>query len=137
MAGKSTYLEAQLLTHVFRTASFTKPAAIYVGLFTAAPTDAGGGTECIGGSYARVLNGPSNAAWAAPTGANPSSMSNATIVAFPVPTGDWGRATHFGVFDAISGGNLLNWGVLTYPKNINNGDPAPTFPIGQLTLTED
>ena len=40
-------------TSVFRTSSF-RLAAIYLALFTAMPSDSGGGTEVSGGSYARV-----------------------------------------------------------------------------------
>ena len=43
--------------------------------------------------------------------------------------------THFGVHDAVSGGNLLIWGALTVSKTINNGDAAPTFPAGSLAFT--
>src|SRR2546430_1282707 len=39
------------------------PPAIYIGLFTAAPTDAGGGTEATGGSYARVQMTQADATW--------------------------------------------------------------------------
>ena len=44
MAGASDYLEAALLNHVFRASALSSPAAVYVGLYTVAPTDAGGGT---------------------------------------------------------------------------------------------
>ena len=136
MPGKSAYLEGQYLTHELRTGSFTKPAGIYVALLTAAPSDAGGGTECAGGNYARVQNGPSDAAWSAPAG-TPRACSNDVPVAFPVPSANWGQATHFGLYDAAVAGNLLRWGALAAPKNINNGDPAPTFPVGTLVLSED
>jgi hypothetical protein len=36
------------------TAAPSPPSAIWIGLFTAAPTDAGGGTEVSGGNYERV-----------------------------------------------------------------------------------
>ena len=54
MAGSfSDYLENALLDHVLGTTSYSQPT-IYVALYTTAPTDAGGGTEVSGGSYARV-----------------------------------------------------------------------------------
>lgn len=134
--GKSAYLEGQYLTHECRTGSFSKPAGIYVALLTAAPTDAGGGTEVTGGGYARVQNGPSDAAWSAPSG-SPRQISNAVAVTFPVPSASWGQATHFATYDAATGGNLLRWDALASPKNINNGDPAPTFPIASLVFSED
>ena len=134
MAAKSDYLEVQLVGHLFRTLTFSKPAAIYVALFTAAPSDAGGGTEVTGGSYARVAHGPSDATWAATSGTN-GVTSNATAITFPAPTANWGVVTHFAIFDASTAGNLLFHGVLTASKTINNGDPAPNFPIGSLVVT--
>ena len=53
MAGFSDYLEDKVLDHVFGGTSYTAPGTLYVALFTAAPSDSGGGTECSGGSYAR------------------------------------------------------------------------------------
>jgi hypothetical protein len=52
MAGKTAYLERKLIDHSTGKTSYTMPT-VYVGLFTAAPSDAGGGTEVTGGSYAR------------------------------------------------------------------------------------
>jgi hypothetical protein len=53
MAGKSDYLENKILDHVLRNTAYTSPTTVYVGLYTAAPTDAGGGTEVSGNGYAR------------------------------------------------------------------------------------
>lgn len=136
MAGKTNYLEAQILNLVLRTQVAWKPPAIYVALYTAAPTDAGGGTEVSGGSYARVPVTQADGSWAAPSG-TPRATSNAAAITFPAPTGNWGVVTHFGIFDDPSAGNLLYWAALTYPKTINNGDAAPAFNIGTLTVQED
>lgn len=43
MAGFSTYLQQEILDHVVGKTAYTMPA-VWVGLYTAAPTDAGGGT---------------------------------------------------------------------------------------------
>lgn len=136
MAGKSNYLEGQYLTHELRTSSFTKPTGIWVALFTAAPSDAGGGTEVTGGSYGRVQCGPSDATWTEPAG-TPRSSSNVGSVTFPTPTASWGHVTHFGLFDAETNGNLLRWAALTAAKDINDGDPAPYFPASSLVVSED
>lgn len=111
-----------------------KPA-LYVALYTAAPSDSGGGTEVSGGSYARVLCGPSDATWAATSGTN-GQTSNVADVTFPGPTANWGVVTHFGIFDAATLGNLLYQGALTTAKTINNLDPAPKFTAGSLVVTE-
>ena len=132
---KSNYLENELINHVFRTATFSKPSALYVALYTVTPSDAGGGTECSGGGYARVSVPPLNANWDATSGSN-GKTANTAAVTFPTPSGSWGSIVAFAILDASSSGNFLYWGPLTNPKSVNNGDPAPKFNIGQLTVTE-
>jgi hypothetical protein len=137
--GFSTYLEAEILKHLLRTGSWTKPAAIWVGLFTAAPTDAGGGTEVTGGSYARVQRNALDANWGAPAkdgGGLFSTSSNSAAITFPAPTANWGTVTHFALFDASTGGNMLLWQSLSVSKTVNNGDSAPSFAIGQLVVSQ-
>jgi len=133
--AKSDYLEGEIIRHIFRTGSYTKPTGIYIALFTAAPSDSGGGTEVAGGSYARVGVGPSDATWSAPSGGD-GQTSNVGVITFPAPTANWGLVTHFAIYDAVSAGNILYHGALTQSKTINNGDAAPNFPAGTLTVTE-
>ena len=141
-AQASDYLENILIDHLFRTRTFAKPAALYVALFTAAPTDAGGGTEVTGGAYARVNLAPLDTNWKATQGGvsgNSSGTggmtSNAVAITFPAPTANWGTVTHFGIFDAASGGNLIIWDALTASRTILNGDPAPAFAVDALQIT--
>lgn len=144
MSAMSDYLENKLVDHIFRGVSFTAPSQLHVALFTAAPSDSGGGTEVSGGSYARAALSPSTANWASTGGAttttNPSAgtggaTSNNSAITFPAPTANWGTVTHFGIFDASSGGNLLIHGALTASKTVNNGDAAPSFAISALVVT--
>lgn len=136
MGAKTNYLEDEVIKHIFRTGSFTKPTGLHVALFTAAPGEAGGGTEVTGGSYARVNLAPGDANWAATSGGN-GTTSNAAAITFPAPTANWGTVTHWGVFDASTGGNLLIYAALTVSKTINNGDAAPSFGVGALTYQDD
>jgi hypothetical protein len=136
------YLENKLADHLFRTATFAKPSVLAVALYTAAPGETGGGTEVSGGGYARVANNPQDSNWngthGTTSGASSGSggvVSNAGTLTFPTPTASWGTVTHFGLFDATTGGNLLVYGALTASKTINNGDPAPTFQPAALTFT--
>lgn len=131
--GKSNYLEDKILDHMLGGGDYARPATVYVALYTSAPTDAGGGTEVSGGSYARaaVTNNATNFPAAAS-----GLKTNGTAITFATASGAWGTATHFGVFDALSGGNLLFWGSLTAPRTITNGDTF-SFGIGQLSFTED
>lgn len=138
----TNYLENKIADHLFRATSYSKPAALYIGLFTAAPSDTGGGTEVTGGSYARVVRSPSDTNWTATQGGTTGASSgtggqvtNASIVTFPAPTATWGTVTHFGIFDASTSGNLLFYGALTSSRLISNGDGAPSFAAGTLTVT--
>ena len=128
--SKSDYLENKLLDHQLGKTAYTMPS-VWVGLFTAAPTDAGGGTEVTGGSYARKST--AGADWSV---AAAGSSNNANPITFVTATGSWGTVTHFGLFDAASAGNLLRWAALGTSKTIGNGDTA-SFASGQLVVTED
>jgi hypothetical protein len=129
-------------------AAGTGPATLYVGLFTAAPNHAGGGTEVSGGSYARQPITSALTAWAGTQGATTTAASsganggtglttsnNAAVVFSPAPTGNWGSILAFGLFDALSTGNLLLWAAVSPAQTVNNGDPAPQFNISALTAT--
>jgi len=126
MAAMSDFLENALINATLRNTTYTSPADVYVGLFTTDPTDDGSGTEVSGGSYVREI-----ATFAAPS--NGSSSTNADVQ-FPQATANWGTVTHFAIFDALSGGNMLYHGILTAAKTIETGD---VFKIasGNLTVT--
>ncbi len=134
MAGMSDYLENAILDHLFRNSTYTRPANIYIALFTAAPSDAGGGTEVAGGSYARVAvaTGASSGWDAASAGAT----ANTSTVTFPTATADWGTVTHVGLFDASTAGNLLMWAALTSSKTVQNNDIF-RFNAGDIDITLD
>jgi len=134
MAGsKSDFLELELLDHVLGNAAYSAPATVYIALYTAAPTDAGGGTEVSGGSYARaaVTNNATNF-----PAASGGAKANGTEIAFATATADWGTVVAFGIFDALTVGNLLYWGDLTASKAVSSGDTAK-FAVGDLDITED
>ena len=142
MSALSDYAENKIGDLLLRNQAFSSPAGVYVALFTAAPNDAGGGTEVSGGSYARVQHGPSLTTWKGTHGTTSGASSgtggafaNAGTITFPAPTANWGSVTHVGLFDASSGGNLLAHGALTTAKTVNNGDPAPSFADGALVFT--
>lgn len=138
------YLENKLVDHLFRGTAFTAPATLYVSLHTAACSDSSTGTEVSGGSYARVAvtSGTTNWANTQNSGTGVSSGTNGTTqnlttITFPSPTGNWGTVTHFGIFDASSAGNMLICQALAASKTINNGDAAPSFGAGSLTIQVD
>jgi hypothetical protein len=107
---------------------------MYVGLFTVPPSDAGGGTEVTGGSYARQAYQPTDANWQSPS--TVGNTYNKLLIQFPAPTGNWGDVSYFGIFDRLSGGNLLWYGALTDAIAVANGDPAPSFAAGALQVLD-
>ena len=119
MAGLSDYTAQNLLAYIVgKTAVPTLPTA-YIALFTVAPTsDAGtGGTEVSGGSYARLATAGANwNAASASTGTEPAvvpaSISNSATLTFTTATGSWGTVLAFGLYDAVTSGNLLAWDYL-------------------------
>jgi len=115
----SDFLENKLLDHVLGATSYTAPGTIYTALFTAAPSDTGGGTEVTGGSYARVGKTNNGTNFPAASG---GSKSNGTDIDFGTATANWGTVTHVGIFDAASAGNLLFWGALTTTRTVNTND---------------
>ena len=126
--SKTDYAENLVLNWLLTAGAVTRPTAWYVALTTTTPTDAAAGTEVSGGAYARVA-----ATFAAASG---GSTSNSGTVTFPTPTANWGTATHFEVWDALTGGNRLRWGALSPQQVINSGN-TPSFAAGALVCTED
>lgn len=110
MAGsKSDYLENKLLDHWLGNTAFTAPATVYVALYTAAPSDAGSGTEVTGGSYARVSVTNNTTNWPA---ASSGSKSNGTAISFPTASAGWGTVEAAALMDASTSGNQLAWAEL-------------------------
>jgi hypothetical protein len=128
MAALSDYAEKLLLDFLMTTGTATRPTNWYVGLFTAAPNDAGGGTEVSGSGYAREA-----VAFAAATSGG-GTTSNTGAVSFTAAGGSWGTITHIGIFDASTSGNLLWHGSLTASKTVADGDTLE-FAIGNIDLT--
>jgi len=133
MSKMSDYLEVELRKHIFRTGSFTKPSALYVSLHTADPQDNGAGAEATYGSYARIQRDPSDANWTAAS-ATDGVTDNAAVITFPTCTSGSELVTHFAVWDAVSGGNMICHGQLTNPQTISTG-VTPSFAVGALDVT--
>lgn len=114
VAGTAAAGLAAAGTGIARAESRPKPKTVcvegevtarYLGLSTANPRDdASGLEEPKGNGYARVA-------------ANLSAATN-----FPKATGGWGRISHFALFDAASGGNMLFYGAVVCPRDILDGE---------------
>ena len=130
MSSFSDYTENLVLNWLLTTNSATRPTAWYVGLFTAAPSDTGGGTEVTGNAYARVATGTISV-----TGTSPTTATNSAAIEFAAASGgNWGTVTHAAIFDASTGGNMLAWAALTTSRTINDGDVF-RIPASSLTIT--
>ena len=161
MTGFTDRVSRGILEHITgKAAIFSLPTA-YIGLFTGAGSDGVGGfTEVSGGSYVRKATAAAD--WSPAAGSAPSSISNSVTLPFVVATADWGIVVAFGLFDALSGGNLLCWdyignypwrpatvnvaspGVITLPNHgflaadlvlwsIEHGGVTPTFSQSNFT----
>jgi hypothetical protein len=142
MSQATDYLENRLIDHLFRGTTFTKPAALYIALFTSAPSDADVGMEVTGAGYARgamaSIDATGKATPGGVAGASSGSSgqtSNAIEIGFPIPTASWGTVVAMGVYDTSTGGNLLVWAMLASGRQILNGDPGPIFSVDALTIT--
>ena len=123
-----------LLNRAFRNTAGTWPSTVYCGLFKTPPIlDGSGFVEVTTGdldAYARVA-----ITFAAPSG---RGISNSAAVLYTnsatVPGGTF-VVTHFGVFDALTSGNLMAYGALASPLTVGAGSVV-NFPIGQLSIID-
>jgi hypothetical protein len=133
-SGISQFCGNLLLNRILRAVAGTFPATLYIGLYTATPSDTGGGTEVTTGqitNYARQAITAGTGAFAAPTTA---SSANSAIIDFGTSSGGTGATvTQWGMFDAVTAGNLLFWADLTTPQTVASGNPY-SFAIGALVI---
>ena len=104
------------------------PTQYFIGLSTTAPTVTGTNvSEPSGAGYSRVelttLGKPSGGV-----------VTNTASVDFPESTASWGTVTYFVIYDALTGGNLLQYGQLSTPRSI---EPATimSIPTNYLNLS--
>ena len=128
MADMSDFLEVTLLNLSLNGTAWAGMNNPYISLHTADPTDTGTGTEVTGGSYARVAS-----SFGVASGTSGALASNADAT-FPTATAGWGTVGWIGIWDAVSGGNMLYHSALDAAKTIDSGD---IFKIvtGNLTVT--
>lgn len=155
MSAQSDNFENKYIDWLFRgqalglngasAAAGSGPANLFISLKLAADSDSAQGAEVSGGSYARVQVASSLANWAGTQGAGTTAVSSGTsgttsnnnAITFPAPSAAWGQVVGYGIHDAATGGIELFYASLSTPKTINNGDPAPYFAPGSLTIQVD
>jgi hypothetical protein len=142
--GLSDYLANKLIDLIFRAQAYTFPATMYHALYTATPSNAGGGTEVGGGvGYLRAtlaaslaaISGTQSVGSTTASSGTGGRISNNVAVTHPVPTGSWGTIGWGGLKDASTAGNLLFWHALTNPMTIGSGSPAPSYAADDLGIT--
>lgn len=134
MTAMTNYLEDKLIGHVFMGVAYTMPSGLYVSLFTTQPTDLGtDGVEVVGGSYARQSAPPGGGTpgWAQTAG-GAGKASNTQLLTFtnmPACT-----VVGTGIWDALTGGNLLTHGTAAAPRTVVVGDSL-TIAVNGLNVT--
>ena len=112
-------------------ASITIPTT-YLAYFTVTPTQAGGGTEVTTGqvtNYARIpLTGAT--VWSTPSA---SATTNTTQINLVIPSGGTGATVvAWGLFDALTGGNLMFYGTVSFSWATGS---IFTIPVGSFTIS--
>lgn len=144
MSAMSDWLEDQLIDHIFRTTSMTKPTVLAICLLTTGAIDAdtgqfttGTGVEVANAfAYARQTNNPLDANWAAPSAGN-GQTSNVNDITFPAASGgSWGTITHAAITNnaTFDSGDLLFHGNLNVAKVISDTDVFE-FSANELKVT--
>jgi len=126
MSAMSDYLEQKLLDYLMNGVAFSTPQK-WIALYTAAPGEAGGGTEVSGGSYARQRvydNGGGTPDWSLATteGGGGYVVDNSDDITYPTASAPWGTVTDVAILDAVSAGNFLLYGSLATPKPVGTSD---------------
>lgn len=135
MAGFTDATEAAVLNCYFRQTNITAPTAVWMGIFSTAPNDAGaGGTELTNGTapgYARVDVTASfgNAATA-------DSITSTVDILTPVSTGAWPAGDAVGFFTASTGGTAFAFSPDNLPA-LTGANEQHRIPAGSLTVTLD
>lgn len=107
----SNYLADALLDHTLRNTAYTSPTTVYLALYSVATDADDAGTEVTGGSYARqaVTFG------AAVDGV---AISSGAVQFTGMPATD---VVGSGVYDALSGGNLLHFAAFSLGLSVAAG----------------
>lgn len=124
-----------LLSELLRNQTIAPSTNYYYALSTTAPNaDGTNVTEPVGNGYARVSKtrgGP----FAAAGSGTPSAIANANDeILWPLATGSWGTVSHWAIYDAASGGNMLFYGALASSEAIVSG-LLPGFALGDFIAT--
>lgn len=137
MSGFSTHLAQKIINHFYRNSAQAATAATYLALFVADPTDDNiTANEVSADWYSRQLV----ASWAAPQQRDDYVFfSNSNEIRFNAVTGNAVVVSHYGIYDALESGNLMDSGLLVNisgvatPRTLNTDDVF-VIRAGELVL---
>lgn len=132
---KSTTERNKMLDLRYGGGTYTKPASIFVALTTTEPTAAGGGTEASYTGYSRieVVNNAANF----PNAAN-GQKTNAAAITFGVAGTAGGTIVGVKIFDALTGGNMLDFFVIPEAERIVvTVGKQISIAAGQMLISEE
>lgn len=137
MAGKSNYLEDAILNYVLRGTAYTPPTNMYLSLHVGDPLEDNSGATEVNTTTDDTAYARQEITFGVASG-GVSASSNAQT--FPAVTYGTGAApytvTHIGVYDALTGGNLLFLESLSPNRTLSSGEII-SFDTGSVTVTED
>lgn len=125
MSAASNYTENNVINAMLRGVAFPLPSAVYVSLHTADPGESGGNEVSTSAwpAYSRrdtAVGGAIASGWAAPTD---GVTTNLKQIPFPGQNGAGDvTVTHWALYDAITGGNMLTHAALQTPRTLHIGD---------------
>ena len=124
----TSYGKKYLADFAFKGVNTVKP--LYASLHTSRPTPVTS-LELTGNGYRRVETSP--ATWTIETDGD---IVNAAQVRYPSPTAAWSAPTHFGIYDALVGGNLMFYSDNAFNPAVGapNTGHVVSFDPGQLNL---
>jgi len=127
----TTYFLNCVMGNVFGSAKDPAlPETYYIGLSSTEPAiDGSGVTEPSGGAYSRVAV----SSFSVPVD---GAIENTSDVEFPESTEDWGTMTHYVIYDAVSGGNLLMYNALEKNRVVQSENQV-RFKPSALAFTLD
>lgn len=135
MAAASDFTENNIINALLRGVAFQQASATYIALHTADPGETGANEISTANwpAYARqdaAQGGTIASGWTAPS--NGTSL-NAKQVLFPVHDGASEiTATHYSIWDAQTGGNMLLGAALDTARTLAPGD---VFVVNEQKLT--
>lgn len=137
MSAASNYTEANFINALLRGTAFPLPTGTFVSLHTGNPGETGANevTTVQWPSYARVSaeqGGSIGDGWDAPTD---GVTKNSNQLTYPSMDGTTSvEVTHWAIWDAATGGNMLVYSSLSAARTLLNGDIF-VFDVNALTVS--